>query len=71
MSDSKLSTTELVKLEALIDHYGIAQLLIAISEICGEKAEHIAVNWQDTKLAKRWATLEGAVGCAVPKAAGL
>jgi hypothetical protein len=68
--------TDLIKgeceaLEVLIDKRGISSVLMALSEICGAKAVHIAENWQDTALAKRWATLEGAVGVIVPKAGGL
>jgi hypothetical protein len=42
-----------------------------LSVICGLKADHIATNWQDTILAKRWATLEGVLGVASTKATGL
>jgi hypothetical protein len=41
---------------------------MALSEICGSKAEHIATNWQDASLAKDWATLEGRIGVIVPTA---
>jgi hypothetical protein len=58
-------------IEGLIDRYGIDQILEITSEICGEKAQHIAENWQDTSLAKRWASLEGAIGVIVPMAEGL
>lgn len=71
MSDSQLSEKELFDLENLIDKRGIEDVLIAISELCGAKADHIKVNWQDMQLALRWHTLEGAVGCVVPKATGL
>jgi hypothetical protein len=71
MSDSKLTEKELHNLEALIDRRGAEDVLIAISEICGFKAEHVQENWQDLTLALRWSTLEGAVGCIVPKARGL
>jgi hypothetical protein len=70
-SDSTLAPTELVALESVIDRHGIENVLMAISEICGGKAEHIESNWQDRTLAKAWLTLEGAVGCIVPKARGL
>lgn len=70
-TDSNLDATELEHLERLIDIRGIESVLIAISEICDGKAEHIQVNWQDATLALRWATLCGAVGCIVPKASGL
>jgi hypothetical protein len=70
-TDSNLADYQVDELERLIDQRGIADVLMALSEICGAKAEHIAVNWQDAHLAKRWATLEGAIGVIVPKAGGL
>jgi len=70
-TDSKLTASELQTLEALIDARGAEDVLIAISEICGAKAEHVESNWQDHALALRWFTLEGAVGCVVPRAKGL
>jgi hypothetical protein len=53
-------------LEAAVDGAGLSSVLMALSEICGEKAEHIATNWQDTKTAKVWATAEGRIGVIVP-----
>lgn len=41
-------------LELMIDQWGVDQMLAAMSEICGEKAEHIRANWQDRSLAKLW-----------------
>jgi hypothetical protein len=70
-TDSSFEPAELEAFERLIDLRGIESVLVALSEICGAKAEHIAVNWQDTALAKRWAVIEGAVGTIVPKAGGL
>ena len=66
-----LDQAELYSLEALIDVAGIEAVLQGLSEICGLKAEHVAQAWQDTPLAKRWATLEGALGVASTKATGL
>jgi hypothetical protein len=66
-----LTQAELDTLEALIDGAGIEAVLQGLSAICGLKADHIAANWQDTALAKRWATLEGALGVASTKATGL
>ena len=71
MTRQDLNEKEIFDLEALVDKRGIDSVLMALSTICGCKSEHIASNWQDTILAKRWATLEGAVGCIVPKATGL
>lgn len=42
------------KLEQMIDKYSVADVLIAIKDICDEKAEHIDMNWQDTQLANQW-----------------
>ena len=53
-------------LEALIDRCGLSSVLMALSEICGEKAEHIRSNWQDEALARDWATTEGRIGVIVP-----
>ena len=58
-------------LENIVDIHGIDSVLMALSEICGAKAEHIECNWQDRSLAKRWAIVEGAIGVIVPKASGL
>jgi hypothetical protein len=66
-----LYQTERLDLETTIDRCGIDSVLMALSEICGAESEHILSNWQDVVLAKRWATLEGAIGVIVPKAIGL
>ena len=66
-----LNENEMYELENLVDRRGIESVLMALSSICGMKSEHIATNWQDTLLAQRWATIEGAVGVIVPRAAGL
>lgn len=50
------------EIESLIDRHGLAKVLRAIEEVCQRKAEHIAVNWQDTGLAKRWSGIAGIVG---------
>ena len=42
-------------LETLIDQYPtLTEFLAAVSDICHEKAEHIASNWQDAETAKAW-----------------
>ena len=71
LNDNGMTEGEAQDLEGLIDRRGIQMVLQQISEICSAKAEHIAHNWQDTILAKRWATLEGALGVASTKATGL
>jgi hypothetical protein len=61
-----LDKQEMFALEALIDSCGLSPVLMALSEICGEKAEHVAVNWQDTALAKDWATAGNRISNALP-----
>jgi RES domain-containing protein len=61
-----LTQQEKDQIEALIDCCGLSSVLMALSEICGEKAEHIAHNWQDATLAKHWATAESRIGVIVP-----
>jgi hypothetical protein len=58
-------------LEALIDRTSLQGVLMTLSEICGEKAEHVEDNWQDRALARHWRTAEGAIGCIVSKAVNL
>lgn len=41
-------------LENFIDKYSLKEVISTISYICGEKSMHIAENWQDIALAKRW-----------------
>jgi hypothetical protein len=71
MSGRDLTPAESEALERLIDIAGVDSVLMAISEICGAKGDHIEENWQDRALARRWNTLSGAVGVIVPKAIGL
>ena len=61
-----LNQTERDTLEALVDSCGLSSVLMALSEVCGEKAEHILTNWQDKALARDWATAEGRIGVLVP-----
>jgi hypothetical protein len=63
-----LTSGEKEDLERLIDKTGLQAVLMALSEICGEKAGHIESMWQDRVTARVWSTLEGAIGAIVPKA---
>lgn len=47
-------TETLTKLELILDRHGLANVLRMLAEIAGQKAEHIATNWQDASTAKRW-----------------
>jgi len=71
MSNTDLTKDESLQLEALIDSRGISSVLMALSEICGAKAKHISHNWQDQVLARRWATIEGAIGIIIHRTIGL
>lgn len=50
----QLNMKERDDLEHLVDIAGVGTLLSAIGEICFEKAEHIAANYQDRTTAKVW-----------------
>jgi hypothetical protein len=63
-----LTLGEKEDLERLIDKTSLQSVLMALSEICGEKAEHVESMWQDRKMTREWATLCGAIGVIVPKA---
>jgi len=52
------------KLEAYVDAFGLACVLSMLSRICGDKAEHIATNWQDAHLAAQWERLAGTLDLA-------
>lgn len=55
MAAKKWSAEDLLALEKLVDRYDVASMLESLSDICHEKAEHIADNWGDVKTAKTWA----------------
>jgi hypothetical protein len=44
----------MLQLEGMVDRVGLRNVLSALEYICQAKAEHLAVNWQDTKSAKEW-----------------
>ncbi len=41
-------------LEQLVDQHGLPAILVMLTEICGEKADHLRTNWQDAVTAKDW-----------------
>ena len=48
-------------IESLVDRLGMTEIMLLLTHICGEKAEHIREigqrwphDWQDEELAKRW-----------------
>ena len=52
------------QLEAMIDSSSLLDVLIGLELVCGEKADHIRVNWQDRSLAKLWDRASKACGAA-------
>jgi hypothetical protein len=61
-----LTPLERAGLEQLIDICGLSSVVMALSDICDEKAEHIRSNWQDKPLARQWAKACGRLGTVVP-----
>jgi hypothetical protein len=55
-------------IEKLIDDYGIDHFLSMSGFVAGEKAEHVAVNWQDTRRAKVWMEISAALDKLTAKA---
>jgi hypothetical protein len=49
------------QLEAIMDRTSLKAVLVAIAEICAEKAAHIRENWQDRVTAQPWATASAIV----------
>ena len=58
---------DLVTLEGFIDRYGLGEVLSSLGYICSEKAEHVATNWQDVPLGKRWMKLATVLDFTVAK----
>ena len=54
LNDNGFTEQEAYDLEGLIDRRVIQMVLQKISQICGLKADHIAHDWQNTGLARRW-----------------
>jgi len=62
-----MTTQQQNQLEALVDNVGLFSVLDALSNICGLKAEHIQLNWQDAGLAKEWEHAESTLNKAASK----
>lgn len=52
--EAMMHLEEIHTIEALIDRYGLAQVLTEVSQLATDKAAHIRENWQDDKLAAKW-----------------
>ncbi len=53
------------ELELMIDKHGMRAVLLALTDIAYEKAEHVMTNYQDKPLAKAWESAARAVNRAV------
>ena len=42
------------QLEMLVDENGLDNVIDALADVCGLKADHIRSNWQDLETAKAW-----------------
>lgn len=52
-----MTKEDLHTLEALIDANTLFDVVMWLSEICHQKAEHIRTNWQDKVTARPWDTM--------------
>ena len=59
-----LTKQERDTLEGLVDAACLDAVLQALSDICGEKAQHIREKRNDRDLAKLWDTAAGVIGVA-------
>lgn len=50
----QLTQTQKDTLESLIDTTSLSSVVMALSDICHEKAEHIRTAWQDRATAYPW-----------------
>jgi|SoimicMinimDraft_4_1059732.scaffolds.fasta_scaffold00004_19 hypothetical protein len=66
-----MTTTNKETLEAIVDSMGLELTVHALGQICADKAEHIAVNWQDTNTAKPWAKAGALIDVLAIKIKGL
>jgi hypothetical protein len=53
-----MTREDLHALETLVDRCTLNGVVSALSEICSRKEEHVAGNWQDEGLAKKWRRAE-------------
>ncbi len=44
----------MIALEAMVDKVGTRNVLYALANIAGAKAEHLRSNWQDEGTAQQW-----------------
>jgi hypothetical protein len=49
-----MNATNQLELETILDASTLQDVLRTLTNICDEKAEHLASNWQDTDTARDW-----------------
>jgi hypothetical protein len=49
-----MTTNEAEALEALVDRYGLSAVISQLANVCDDKSQHIASNWQDNVTARMW-----------------
>ena len=57
-----VNSAEYSALEKLIDECGGRAVILAVSDIFGDKAEHIRANWQDDALGHDWQSAANLLG---------
>lgn len=50
----KTQSELIAELEPLVDASSLSDVILALARVCDEKAEHLAINWQDENAAKEW-----------------
>ena len=61
-------------IEELVDKSSVADVLIALKNVCLEKADHIDSNYGDIPLSNRWVLASDKIGKAIsqlPKVTGI
>ncbi len=59
--EMKKQESDMEAIESMVDRLGMAEVMLLLTHICGEKAEHIRENWQDQELAKHWDSVADAL----------
>lgn len=58
-------------LESMIDKHGLLHIITGLELVCGDKAEHLRVNWQDKVTARAWDRVANRLRVAAEGAADL
>ena len=55
------NTTNQDKLEQIVDSLGVKGTLEALAQVCFDKSEHLAVNWQDYSTGQLYSEIANAI----------